>query len=256
MILVMDIGNTNIKIGIFDGNELVASLRLSSSNRKTSDEYYYNVKNMLDKSITPAKIKGAIISSVNPHLNYTMEHMVTHYFKVKPLTVGGGIRTGLNIKYDNPKEVGADRIVNSVAAYRTYGGPCIVVDCGTATTFNAISEKGEFLGGAISFGLKASAEALGSSGAKLPTVELTKPETVINKTTISNMQSGIINGYIGMIEYIVRGMKSEFSADKVKVIATGGLSEIVSASSDVFDVVDRTLTLRGLNMLYNLNNQE
>ena len=255
MILVMDIGNTNIKLGVFDGNELIASLRLSSSNRKTSDEYYYNVKNMLDKSITAKKISGAIISSVNPHLNYTMEHMITHYFGVKPVIVSGGIKTGLNVKYDNPKEVGADRIVNSVAAYRTYGGPCIVVDCGTATTFNAISEKGEFLGGAISFGLKASAEALGSSGAKLPTVELVKPDMVINKSTITNMQSGIINGYIGMIEYIVKNMKKELSLN-AKVIATGGLSEIVSASSDVFDAVDRTLTLRGLNMLYKMNAQE
>ena len=253
MIIGIDIGNTNIKLGVFDGGKLIDSLRLSSSNRKTADEYYYNIKNMLSDRIEFSRIHGAIIASVNPHLNYTVEHMITHYFGVKPVIVGGGIKTGLNIKYDNPKEVGADRIVNSVAAYRTYGGPCIVVDCGTATTFNVISSKGEFLGGAISFGLKSAAEALGSAAAKLPNVELVKPEKVINKSTITNMQSGIVYGYVGLVEYLVRAIKREIEEPGVKVVATGGLSEIVSAESDVFDYVDRTLTLRGLNILYNLN---
>ena len=253
MIIGIDIGNTNIKLGVFDGGKLVDSLRLSSSNRKTADEYDYNIKNMLSDRIEFSRIDGAIIASVNPHLNYTVEHMITHYFGVKPVIVGGGIKTGLNIKYDNPKEVGADRIVNSVAAYRTYGGPCIVVDCGTATTFNVISSKGEFSGGAISFGLKSAAEALGSAAAKLPNVELVKPEKVINKSTITNMQSGIVYGYVGLVEYLVRAIKREIEEPGVKVVATGGLSEIVSAESDVFDYVDRTLTLRGLNILYNLN---
>lgn len=253
MIIGIDIGNTNIKLGVFDGGKLIDSLRLSSSNRKTADEYYYNIKNMLSDRIEFSRIDGAIIASVNPHLNYTVEHMITHYFGVKPVIVGGGIKTGLNIKYDNPKEVGADRIVNSVAAYRTYGGPCIVVDCGTATTFNVISSKGEFSGGAISFGLKSAAEALGSAAAKLPNVELVKPEKVINKSTITNMQSGIVYGYVGLVEYLVRAIKREIEEPGVKVVATGGLSEIVSAESDVFDYVDRTLTLRGLNILYNLN---
>lgn len=139
MILAIDIGNTNIKLGVFDEGKLVHSLRLSSSNRKTADEYYYTIKNMLSGIVDFSEITGAIMSSVNPHLNYTVEHMITHYFGVNPIIVGGGIKTGLNIKYDNPKEVGADRIVNSVAAYSTYGGPCIVVDCGTATTFNVLS---------------------------------------------------------------------------------------------------------------------
>lgn len=253
MILAIDIGNTNIKLGVFDDGKLVHSLRLSSSNRKTADEYFYTIKNMLSGIVDFSEIKGAIMSSVNPHLNYTVEHMITHYFGVNPIIVGGGIKTGLNIKYDNPKEVGADRIVNSVAAYSTYGGPCIVVDCGTATTFNVISEKGEFLGGAISFGLKAASEALGSSAAKLPIVELVTPDKVINKSTITNMQSGIVYGYVGLVEYMVRAIKKELGAPSVKVVATGGLSEIVSAKSDVFDYVDRTLTLRGLSYLYKLN---
>lgn len=253
MIIGIDIGNTNIKLGVFDGGKLVDSLRLSSSNRKTADEYYYNIKTMLAGKIEFNSIDGAIVASVNPHLNYTVEHMINHYFGVKPIIVGGGIKTGLNIKYDNPKEVGADRIVNSVAAYRTYGGPCIIVDCGTATTFNVISSKGEFLGGAISFGLKSAAEALGESAARLPTVELQKPDKVINKSTITNMQSGIVYGYIGLVEYLVRAIKREIHEENVKVVATGGLSEIVSAESDVFDYVDRTLTLRGLSILYYMN---
>ena len=220
------------------------------------DEYYLSVKDLfMTKGIAFTDIDGVIISSVNPALNYTFEHLITTYFPVKPMMVGSGIKTGLNIKYDNPKEVGADRIVNSVAAYRTYGGPCIVIDCGTATTFNVIGAKGEFMGGAISFGLKASADALSQKASKLPKIELVRPEKAIGKSTITNMQSGIINGYIGMVEYIVKKLKSEMPYDSVKVIATGGLSEIVSADSDVIDVVDRTLTLRGLNILYKMNKE-
>lgn len=254
MIIGIDIGNTNIKLGVFDGGKLVDSLRLSSSNRKTADEYYYNIKNMLSDRIEFSRIDGAIIASVNPHLNYTVEHMITHYFGVKPVIVGGGIKTGLNIKYDNPKEVGADRIVNSVAAYYTYGGPVIVIDCGTATTFNYINAQGEFLGGAISFGLKTSMDALTSATAKLPKIELVAPSEVLGKNTITNMQSGIIYGFIGMVEYLVRRLKEEVG--DAKVVATGGLSEIVARDSSAIDVVDRTLTLRGLNIIYNLNRKD
>ena len=253
MILVIDIGNTNIKLGVFDGDELVDSIRLASSARKTADEYYMSLKNLLEiKGISVKNITGVIMSSVNPTLNYTIEHLITYYFGFPPMIVGAGIKSGLNIRYDNAKEVGADRIVNSVAAYKTYGGPCIVIDCGTATSFNVITGNGEFIGGAITFGLKSSAEALGNSAAKLPNVEFIKPETIINRSTITNMQAGIIYGYCGMIDYIVRKMKKEIG-ENAKVIATGGLSEIVASESDVIDVVDRTLTLRGLNMLYKLN---
>ena len=151
--------------------------------------------------------------------------------------------------------MGADRIVNSVAAYCTYGGPCIVVDCGTATTFNVISEKGEFLGGAISFGLKASADALCAKAAKLPKIELVKPDKVIGRSTITNMQSGIVNGYVGMVEYLIRKIKAEAGNENIKVIATGGLSEIVAGSGEEIDVVDRTLTLRGLYLIYKMNKE-
>lgn len=255
MVLVIDIGNTNVKLGVFtQSGELVHSTRLSSSTHKTSDEYYLNIRDLFQqKNIAISDIEGVILSSVNPNLNYTFEHLISTYFPVRLMVVGSGIKTGLNVRYDNPKEVGADRIVNSVAACHTYGAPCIVIDCGTATTFNVINEKGEFVGGAISFGLKASADALGQKAAKLPRVELVKPDKAIGKSTITNMQSGIIYGYVGMVEKIVQKLKEEMRVDKVKVIATGGLSEIVASESDVIDVVDRTLTLRGLYILYKMN---
>lgn len=210
MLLVIDIGNTNIKMAVFQNDEIVMSLRLATVVGKTSDEYGLNVKDLLQSGgIDLSDITAVIMSSVNPNLNYTFEHMVQYYFKVKPMLVGAGIKTGLSVKYNDPKEVGSDRIVNSVAAYHTYGGPVIVIDCGTATTFNVIGEKGEFLGGLISFGLKTSADALSGCTAKLPKIELTAPPTVVCKSTITNMQSGIINGFIGMVEHIVRKIKEE-----------------------------------------------
>lgn len=254
MILAIDIGNTNVKCGVFDAERLVYSLRLATSVNKTSDEYGMTMMNLLrSQNITPEMIEGVIMSSVNPNMNYTFEHLIHFYYDMKPMVVGAGLKTGLNIKYDNPKEVGADRIVGSVAAYHTYGGPCIVMDCGTATTFNAISGKGEFLGGAISFGLKTGSDALTRSASKLPKVELNVPERIIGKTTITNMQSGLIFGFVGMVEYIIGKIKAEMNCGAVKVVATGGLSEIVAAQSKVIDVMDRTLTLRGLNIIYNLN---
>lgn len=254
MLLVIDIGNTNIKMAVFSGDDIVMSLRLATVAGKTSDEYGLNVKDLLQTSgIALSDIDAVIMSSVNPNLNYTFEHMVRYYFKVKPMIVGAGVKTGLHIKYNDPKEVGSDRIVNSVAAYRTYGGPVIVIDCGTATTFNVISEKGEFLGGLISFGLKTSADALSGCTAKLPKIELTAPPTVVCKTTITNMQSGIIHGFIGMVEHIVHEIKRETGYENAKVVATGGLSELIADNSTVVDVFDRTLTLRGLNCIYKLN---
>lgn len=257
MILAIDIGNTNVKLGVFsEDGKLLDSTRLSSSTHKTSDEYYLAIRDSFaSRGIDLGAIDGVIISSVNPNLNYTFEHLISFYFKVKPMIVGSGIKTGLNIRYDNPKEVGADRIVNSVAAYSTYGGPCIVVDCGTATTFNVIGEKGEFLGGAISFGLKESADALCAKAAKLPKIELVKPEKVIGRSTITNMQSGIVNGYVGMVEYLIGKIKLEYGNPDMRVIATGGLSEIVAGSGEAIDVVDRTLTLRGLYILYKMNKE-
>lgn len=254
MLLAIDIGNTNIKIGVFDGENLVHSFRLSTIQGRTGDEYGLDILAQLaSKKITENDVHGAIMSSVKPGLNYTFEHACDYYMGVRPLVVGSGIKIGLNIKYDNPREVGADRIVNSVAAFYTYGGPCITIDCGTATTFNVISEKGEFLGGAIGHGLKSAAEALSQSAEKLPKIELNMPRRVVGRTTISNMQSGLLHGYIGMAERIVRLIKKETGYTDAKVVATGGLSEIIKKHSDVIDVLDRTLTLRGLNIIYGLN---
>ena len=253
MILAVDIGNTNVKFGVFDEkNNLVNSFRLSASAGMTSDEYGHNLKSILGYNNTSYDFSGAIISSVNPTLNYTIEHMVNYYFKIKPLIVGSGLKTGLNINYDNPKELGSDRVMGCVGAYYSYGGPFILIDFGTATTFNAVDEKGNFLGGAISFGLKGSAEALSASAAKLPNVDLVKPDRAIGKTTITGMQSGIINGFIGSVEYLVKAIKAEMGVD-IKVIATGGLSEVVSENSTSVDIVDRTLILKGLNRVYRLN---
>ncbi len=255
MIIVFDVGNTNTKIGIFDGDELVESLRMSSSLTKTGDEYGFYLVNMLkNKGIEPSNITGGIISSVIPNLNYTFEHMLDYYFGISPYIVGAGVKTGINIKYDNPKEVGADRIVGCVAAYNIYGGPCIVIDCGTATTFNVVSGSGEFLGGAIGVGLKSSADALYNGTAKLPKVELVVPKSVIGKNTIANMQSGLVFGYVSMVEGLVARIKREYLGD-IKVIATGGLSEIVASCSKVIDVVDRSLTIKGLNIVYKLQQQ-
>ncbi|MBR6788588.1 MAG: type III pantothenate kinase [Clostridia bacterium] len=254
MLLAIDIGNTNIKIGVFEGDKLVHSFRLSTVRMRTGDEYGLDILAQLNaKSISIKDIDGAIMSSVKPGLNYTFEHACDYYVGVKPLIVGSGIKTGLNVKYDNPRELGTDRIVNSVASYYTYGGPCITVDCGTATTFNVISEKGEFLGGAIAHGLKSSAEALADTAEKLPKIELVLPKKTIARTTITNMQVGLIQGYIGMAERIIRLMKEESGYANAKVIATGGLSEIIKNNSDVIDILDRTLTLRGLNVIYKLN---
>ena len=257
MLLAIDIGNTNIKIGVFDGDKLIHSFRLSTLQQRTGDEYGLDILSQFRaRSIAPESVNGTIMSSVKPGLNYTFEHVCDDYIGVKPLVVGSGIKTGINIKYDNPKEVGADRIVNSVAAYYLYGGPCITIDCGTATTFNVISEKGEFLGGAIGHGLKSAADALSRSAEKLPKIELTLPSKVVGRTTITNMQSGLLQGYIGMAERIVRLIREETGYSDAKVVATGGLSEIIRKNSDVIDITDRTLTLRGLNIIYKLNRQQ
>lgn len=253
MILVFDIGNTNIKMGVFSGDELTDTLRMASAN-KTGDEYWLLIKDMLAlKNICKSDIEGAIISSVNPNLNYTFEHMVENYFGFKPMTVGSGLKTGLNIKYDNPRELGGDRVAGCVGAYKLYGGPCIVIDCGTATTFNVVTADGVMLGGAISFGLKAASESLSASAAKLPKVELSVPSKAVGRTTISNMQSGIIFGYSGMIQSMVERIKRETGLLNARVIATGGISDVVNKCVDIIDVVDRTLTLRGLNIIYSLN---
>ena len=203
--------------------------------------------------IPASAVDGIIMSSVVPQINFTIEHMCRNYFGHEPMKIEPGVKTGINIKYENPREVGSDRIANAVAAYELYGGPCITIDFGTATTFGAISERVEFLGGAICPGLKLAAEALTERAAKLPRFELAKPETVIGRNTITNMQSGIVYGYIGQVNYLVERMKRELGAPNAKVIATGGLAVLVGEESNAIDVMDGLLTLKGLCLIYAKN---
>ena len=254
MLLVFDVGNTNMVIGVYEGKTLVKDWRICTDIHKTSDEYGMLISNLLtyDK-IDLKSIDDVIISSVVPNVMHALENFCIKYCEKKPMIVGPGIKTGLNIKYDNPKQVGADRIVNAVAAIEKYGSPLIIVDFGTATTFCAISEKSEYLGGTICPGLKISSEALFNGAAKLPRVELVKPGKTICKTTVEAMQSGIIYGYVGQVEKIISIMKKELCSEDVKVIATGGLSSLIHSETDSIDCVDRFLTLEGLRLIYEKN---
>ncbi|MBR6767436.1 MAG: type III pantothenate kinase [Clostridia bacterium] len=254
MILTLDIGNTNMKTALFDGMEMKQYWRVATDRNRTSDEYGIILMNLLKNSDVPKEaIEGIMMSSVVPQINFTIEHMCRNYFGMEPMKIEPGIKTGINIKYENPRELGGDRIANAVAAYELYGGPCITIDFGTATTFGAISEKGEFLGGAICPGLKLAAEALTERTAKLPRFELAKPESVIGRNTVTNMQAGIVYGYIGQVNYLIERMKREMGVPNVKVIATGGLSVLVAGESNVIDVMDGLLTLKGLCLIYEKN---
>ncbi|MGI6664309.1 MAG: type III pantothenate kinase [Christensenellaceae bacterium] len=253
MLLVIDIGNTNTKCGLFQGKKLLNSWRIATATDKTSDELGIKITSFFRYlGLRKEEVEAVMISSVIPSVNYTFEHMCRIYFEQKPFFVEPGIKTGINILYDNPKELGSDRIVNAVAAYEKYGGPCITVDFGTATSFGAISEKGEFVGGAICAGIKLSSEALTTNTAKLPKIDLVKPKSVINKNTIGCMQSGIIYGYVGQVDYILRKMKQELS-EEAKVIATGGLADIIASETETIDVIDSLLTLQGLQIIYEKN---
>jgi len=254
MLLTIDCGNSNIKIAIFEGEHLVQYARLSTDLRRTSDEYGLQLMGVFDYSgIKKESIEGIIVSSVVPSINYTLEHMCHTFFSLDPIFVGAGTKTGMNILYDNPKEVGSDRIVTAVAAYHKYGGPVIVVDFGTATTFGVVNDKGQFLGGAIMPGLRVSMESLVTQTAKLPRIELEMPKTVIGKSTISNMQSGIVNGYIGSVDHILEKMEQELGQPGLKVIATGGMSKLIAENSAHIDKVDTTLTMTGLRIIYEKN---
>lgn len=254
MLLVIDVGNTNIKYGVWKEDVMLASFRVSSRISRTADEYGSVLVNLLDNSgIKKTDIDGIIVSSVIPTLNYTICHMCEYFFGISPLMVGPGIKTGMNIKAENPKEVGADRIVNNVAAYKKYGGPIIVIDFGTATTFNVVDKDGAFIGGVIAPGIKTSLSGLVSSTAQLPMIELVPPKKVIAKSTETNMQAGIIFGFSGLVDNIVGKIKKELGDDNVKVVATGGLGEIIAKETKCIEVVDRTLTLFGLKTIYDLN---
>lgn len=257
MIICLDVGNTNIKYAVFDGDELKLSFRVATEHKKTSDEYGGQLISILgNNGIKAEDIKGGIISSVVPPLDYTLERMCSTYLKIKPLMLAPGLKTGLNLKVDNAKEVGADRVVNNVAGVKKYGYPLIIIDFGTATTFNVIDNKGEFVGGVIAPGIKGSLDSLVNGTAKLPRVEIERPATVIGKNTVTNMQSGIVYGFAGLVEYIVKKIKREMKTDAVTVVATGGFSEIIAKEISCIDKIDKLLTLDGLKHLYYLNATE
>ena len=254
MIICLDVGNTNIKFAVFDGGNLKISFRVATEHKKTSDEYGGQLISILgNNGINASDIEGGIISSVVPQLDYTLERMCRTYLKIQPLMLGPGLKTGLNLKVDDAKEVGADRVVNNVAAVKKYGYPLIIIDFGTATTFNVIDEKSQFVGGVIAPGIKGSLDSLVNGTAKLPRVEIERPKSIIGKNTVTNMQSGIFFGFAGLVEYIVKKIKREMKAENIKVIATGGFSEVIAGEISCIDQVDKLLTLSGLKYLYDLN---
>lgn len=256
MIAVLDVGNTNIVLGIYEDNKLLHHFRISTNRQATVDEYGIQIYNLFQMSrIDVGNIEGVIVSSVVPPLIYVLEKMCEAYLKQKPLIVGPGIKTGLNLRYENPREVGADRIVNAVAAVEKYGGgPLVVVDFGTATTFDCIDGKNNYLGGAIVPGIGISTEALVQRASKLPRIELEKPKKVIGRNTIHAMQAGIIFGYAGQVDGIVERIATEMNAVPT-VIATGGLAELIASETRAIHKVDPLLTLEGLRLIYEKNAQ-
>ncbi|MDT8862666.1 type III pantothenate kinase [Alkalihalobacillus sp. MEB130] len=253
MIMVVDVGNTNIVLGVYQGKDLLYHWRIATSRQKTEDEWAMSLKGLFEhEALSFKEIEGIIISSVVPPIMYTLELMCKKYFGLKPLVIGPGIKTGLNVKYDNPKEVGADRIVNAVAAIQLYGSPLIVVDFGTATTYCYINEDRQYMGGAISPGISISTEALYNRASKLPRIEIAKPQKILGTNTVHAMQAGIFYGYVGQVDGIVNRMKTQ-SKEVPTVIATGGMASLIASETETIDVVEPFLTLKGLQMIYEKN---
>ncbi len=253
MLLVLDVGNTKTAIGVYADEKWIADWRITTHLDYLADEYYVLLKSLLeDAGLAFDKLSGAAIASVVPPLTATFEELVVRILGKRPVMVGHDAQTGIQIRIDNPREVGADRIANTAAVQKLYGGPAIVIDLGTATTFDVISELGEYLGGAIAPGLGISADALVRRTAKLPKVELTFPERAVGRSTVAAMQSGLVLGYVGLVKELVGRLKEELGGEP-KVIATGGMAEIVAAWTEVIDVVSPTLTLDGIRIIYELN---
>lgn len=254
MILAVDIGNTNISMGLLDGDKIIGNFRLTTKTQRTSDEYGICLTTLLIKSdIKPGDIEDVVISSVVPKVMYSFTNCIKKYLNKTPIVISAGIKTGISINTDNPKEVGADRIVSVAAAYHTYHRSCVIVDFGTATTFDYVSGNGEFKYTVISPGLEISAQALYGQTAKLPEVEIKKPESILGRNTITGMQSGIVYGYIGQVEYIVKKMKEELNDPDAFVIATGGLGRVIFQGTDVINLYDPDIAFKGIKILYEKN---
>jgi type III pantothenate kinase len=253
MLLAADIGNTNIIFGVFDDDKLKMTLRIATGIHTMPDEYAAVMLNLIERQgLSSSQITDAVLCSVVPPLVTTFEELCKRYFKISPLVIGAGVKTGIRICMDNPREVGADRIVNAVAAHKLYKGPVIVIDMGTATTFDAVSKDGDYLGGAIAPGIVIATEALFTRTAALPRVDLTYPKKAIGTSTVAAMQSGIVFGYMGLIEGIVTRIREELGG-KAKVVVTGGYSKLFAQKTPVIDVVNPDLTLIGLRLIYQMN---
>jgi type III pantothenate kinase len=242
--------------GVFKDDEIVATFRMTTKIPRTSDEYAMVLFNLLQQNdIDPKKIKDAIICSVVPDVMHSLASAMIKYLDIKPIIVDSDIETGLKINLPNPKQVGADRIVDAVAAFELYGGPVLVMDYGTATTYDLVDETGTFVGGITAPGIAISAKALWEDAAKLPEIEIKKPEKVLGKDTITSMQSGLVYGQIGQTEYIIKRVKEEMGLDSIKVVATGGLGRIIANETEAIDVYDPTLTLKGIYRVYKKQNR-
>ena len=253
MLLAVDIGNTNITIGIYKNNQLINNFRLTTRLQRTSDEYGIMITSFMNANHYPTnELHDVIISSVVPKINYSFSSSIIKYFHIHPIFIGPGIKTGISIRIDHPSSLGADRLVDAAGAYFTYGGPCLVIDFGTATTYDVITDKGEFIGGATAAGIGITANALSSMAAQLPEIEISRPEHLISKNTISSMQAGIVYGYIGQTEYIIDKIKKEYG-ENLKVISTGGLGKIIANQTDRIDIYDNNLTFKGLKIIYDKN---
>lgn len=251
MLLALDVGNTNITIGVFDGEKLLRTLRVTTKLPRTSDEYGILFKSLLrENDIDPDQINATIVSSVVPAVMYSLRNGLYKYFHVEPLIVEPGIKTGIRIVTDHPAQIGSDRIVDAVGAYEKYGGPVLVLDFGTATTYDLVDEKGQFISVIIAPGIRTSGKALWQDAAKLPEIEIKKPKSILAKETISSMQAGLVYGQIGQTEYIIKKVREESGFDNLKVVATGGLGAMIAAETTAIDIYDANLTLDGMRLIY------
>lgn len=257
MILTIDVGNTNITIGLFDNDELIAKFRMTTKIPRTSDEYGIFLGELIrTKGLTFEDISDVIIASVVPDVMYSLTSGIIKYFNIKPMIVGAGVKTGIMVKTSNPMEVGAGRIVDCVAAFEEYGGPVVVVNFGTATTYDVVNEKGEFIAGITAPGIKLCAEALCAQTAKLPKIELAKPKSILTKDTVTSMQAGIVYGAIGQTECIIKNICTELGCDKIKVVSTGDFGKLIEEETSAIDVYNQDLTMRGLYLIYKKNQKD